>query len=578
MVFQGPPAKDTGIPIQKVLHLSSLLTPKVDLQGGNDEPFGYASREYLRSRLVGKQVQFTIETKVNEIELGHIVYDGADISIGLLREGLAKIRGERAKGKNAEEYEVAEERAKKERKNLWSDRPEKEPLYARRLSEKSVKQFADEFQGTLLNGIIDEIQPSKFTVYFPQQRFIGRVESPELQVVVLSEKTEGGESKNNAKEIRSVLESKILNREVQIYVRGVSAEGLISGYVKAEGFDSRKTMLTFGYAKLSKDALNILDVNEFKDLKAISHEAATKLRGLWKDQRENTSKTKSLEQTFVAKVVEIISGDSVKIINLETNESSRIYLSNVKAPIQGKSYAFEAKESLRKKTIGKKVKVEIEFSKNIPVKKDNGTTEDRNFIFASVFESGKNIGVQLVEEGLVSLQLPRGDDEFTKYIDELKQADEEAKKKRKGLHGDSVRIPVFNDITSGREGRYKVDITKSKTIYSFLKDEQRLSGVVEVVLNGSRLKIRMHQQSCYIILVLEGIRCLPNELEFKKWSQEALEYSKENISQRDVEIELSKLDKKGIFHGTVYLDRKNYALEMLERGLAVNFGKVNAKY
>jgi hypothetical protein len=41
---------------------------------------------------------------VNEIELGHIVYDGADISIGLLREGLAKIRGERAKGKNAEEY------------------------------------------------------------------------------------------------------------------------------------------------------------------------------------------------------------------------------------------------------------------------------------------------------------------------------------------------------------------------------------------------------------------------------------------------------------------------------------------
>lgn len=93
MVFQGPPAKDTGIPIQKVLHLSSLLTPKVDLQGGLDEPFGYASREYLRSRLVGKQVQFTIETKVNEIELGHVNYEGADISIGLLREGLAKIRG-----------------------------------------------------------------------------------------------------------------------------------------------------------------------------------------------------------------------------------------------------------------------------------------------------------------------------------------------------------------------------------------------------------------------------------------------------------------------------------------------------
>jgi len=139
-------------------------------------------------------------------------------------------------------------------------------------------------------------------------------------------------------------------------------------------------------------------------------------------------------------------------------------------------------------------------------------------------------------------------------------------------------VPVFNDITSGREGRYKVDIAKSKSIFSFLKDEKRLSGVVEVVLNGSRLKIRMHQQSCYIILVLEGIRCLPNEGEFKKWSQEALEYSKENISQHDVDIELSKIDKKGIFHGTIYIDRKNYALELLERGLAINFGKVNPKY
>jgi hypothetical protein len=53
-------------------------------------------------------------------------------------------------------------------------------------------------------------------------------------------------------------------------------------------------MLTFGYAKLSKDALNILDVTEYKDLKAISHEAATKARGLWKDHKDASSKTKSL--------------------------------------------------------------------------------------------------------------------------------------------------------------------------------------------------------------------------------------------------------------------------------------------
>lgn len=65
-----------------------------------------------------------------------------------------------------------------------------------------------------------------------------------------------------------------------------------------------------------------------------------------------------------------------------------------------------------------------------------------------------------------------------------------------------MRIPIFNDITSGRDGKHKVDIAKSKAIYNFLKDEKKLTGVVEFVLNGSRFKIRMHQQSCYIILVV----------------------------------------------------------------------------
>jgi len=62
----------------------------------------------------------------------------------------------------------------------------------------------------------------------------------------------------------------VLNKEVQVFVRGLSPEGLLSGHIRTENFDSRKTLLKFGYAKLSKDALNILDGNEFKDLKAIS--------------------------------------------------------------------------------------------------------------------------------------------------------------------------------------------------------------------------------------------------------------------------------------------------------------------
>lgn len=98
----------------------------------------------------------------------------------------------------------------------------------------------------------------------------------------------------------------------------------------------------------------------------------------------------------MGRVIEVLSGDSLKVQNLEQNETVRIYLSNVKAPALGKPFAFEAKEALRKRTIGRKVKVDIEFSKNIPVKKDD-KTEEKNFVFATIFENGKNIGATLLE-------------------------------------------------------------------------------------------------------------------------------------------------------------------------------------
>lgn len=43
-----------------------------------------------------------------------------------------------------------------------------------------------------------------------------------------------------------------------MFVRGVAGPDLISGYITFDGNDNRKIMLKFGYAKLSKDVINIL--------------------------------------------------------------------------------------------------------------------------------------------------------------------------------------------------------------------------------------------------------------------------------------------------------------------------------
>jgi len=66
---------------------------------------------------------------------------------------------------------------------------------------------------------------------------------------------------------------------------------------------------------------------------------------------------------------------------------------------------------------------------------------------------------------------------------------------------------------------------KAKEAFNFLKEFKRLSGVVELVLNGSRMKVRVNEQSCYVLLLLDGVRCLPNDknlTDYDTWSNKAL--------------------------------------------------------
>lgn len=140
-----------------------------------------------------------------------------------------------------------------------------------------------------------------------------------------------------------------------------------------------------------------------------------------------------------------------------------------------------------------------------------------------------------------------------------------------------IKVPTFNDISGGK-GK-KVDAAKAKTLFEFLQDQPHLTGVTELVLNGSRFKVRFNQQHVMAILVLDGVRCLPNEGEYMKCSEDALQFSKMNALQRDFQIKLKRVDQKGIYHGTILINKKDYALDLIENGHAVVLNRnKNAKY
>ena len=50
----------------------------------------------------------------------------------------------------------------------------------------------------------------------------------------------------------------------------------------------------------------------------------------------------------------------------------------------------------------------------------------------------------------------------------------------------------------------------------------------------------------------------------KEFSNKAMQYLKDNLSQRDCEVLIDNCDNKCIFHGVIFLNNKNFNLELIE--------------
>jgi staphylococcal nuclease domain-containing protein 1 len=149
----------------------------------------------------------------------------------------------------------------------------------------------------------------------------------------------------------------------------------------------------------------------------------------------------------------------------------------------------------------------------------------------------------------------------------LKEAEEKARQAKLGLFSTQERVtPKFTDLTQS-----KTNVSKIKQFFSFNASEKKIPAVVDLVLNGSRFKVRLINQQTSIIFTLHGVRCLPNDSNVKasaEISQKALQYSKENLLQRDVEAEFDSVDATGAICGTLTLNKKNYGVNLIENGLA----------
>jgi staphylococcal nuclease domain-containing protein 1 len=552
---------------EKTFSLAHVSAPRMNKDG--DEPFAFQSREFIRNLAVGKDIKCSVSYTVpgSGREYGTAqLRDGTDLPDAAVKAGWLKVREDAGRKDDPEEVH---ERLQKLRDLETQAKNEGKGLHVGTGGMIEVQNdlggpsFFNEWKGKTVDGIIERVLSG--------DRLLARLllsEKKHLQVMTLlagirtpsTERTTNGQTQpaeEYGNEAKSFVESRLLQRQVKIKIIGASPQGQLVATVLHPRGNIAEFLLQDGLARCN-DFHSTLLGQDMAALRAAEKKAQEAKLRLHKHHVSKGTEGKDLEMT----VTKIIGADTV-IVKNKAGVEKRINFSSVRGPRTNESteapFKDEAKEFLRKKLIGKHVKVSIDGSK--PAQDGFEARE-----VATVTVAGKNIGLQLVQEGYASVIRHRKDDtDRASNYDELLAAQETAKEEKKGMwSGKAPKIKQFVDASESAQ--------KAKIQLSTLARQRKVPGVVDFCKSGSRFTILVPREGVKLTLVLAGVRApragrTPQE-QGEPFGNEALELANRRCNQRDCEIDVHDIDKVGGFIGDLYVNRESFAKVLVEEGLA----------
>lgn len=392
-----------------------------------------------------------------------------------------------------------------------------------------------------------------------------------------------------AREARHLTELRCLGKEVQLILQGISQHGMLvatvhhppagSLVIENDTFEDLATaLMQAGLGRAAEWSLDMMTSGAFK-LRELERAARQTKSGIWHDYVPQKTNTAKLNDRFHGPVIEIVSGDTIIVLDSLSGVERRVNLSSIRAPRAStrdrpaESWGNEAKEFLRQRIIGKDVDVSLEYTRKIPLQAGSEETRTLSLGTVMISENSKsdeikvnNVAELLLVRGLAQTVRHRGDEERSAHYEELVNAEDMGKKGKKGMWS-SKEPPVarFNDLTAPGSG------SKARQHLPFLQRAGKMLGVCEAVLGGSRLKIFIPKESVTIAFSPSGVRCPGKEEPFSK---EALAFTRSRALQRDVRVEIESVDKLGTFLGSIELVNPpkgitaDLAIDLLSSGLA----------
>jgi endonuclease YncB( thermonuclease family) len=464
--------------------------------------------------LAGKDVKFCNFTGAGKKQEAHIYLGDQNVAVQILRAGYANLDEdpeERRQPSEYDDYLDANREAKAGTKGIYSGSPKK---YGSNTSlPTNVEDLYKVTRDKTFSGYIDDCEYNfNFKMFIKEYENTMNILIKGITVPIISA--------DHAKLIRGFLYKNCIQQTLSYKVVEFSKDkdGLvvIEDNVSDDNSVTAK-LLRAGFARIESGAAMKLDHSYFLSLKLHEDFAKSNHSQIWKDFAGNTgsSFTKSM---FDAIVLEVHSADCVTVANSANPslEPQRLYLSNIQAQSMGnvnienstQPWAFEGKEFLRNLIIGKTVKCELEFKREIPIKDEDGNVQkDKTIVHqcCSLFIDGKNVSVEVLINGFAKCTSPRGNDPFKHKVKEMNEAEDTAKKSGIAVHSKKTAPQhKYWDLTTP-ENRKKMKNFNLSGLNG------TVMGVCEHVFNGARLKIRVDTEKYYINFQLNGIQALRND-------------------------------------------------------------------
>ena len=368
---------------------------------------------------VGKVIQFKIlyriPTGVKRDYGTVILQSGESLPEAALAEGWVKLRDDAGRKDESEEskallekLELQEAKAKHDSKGIWAGEGGKlETVY----EISDAKAFVEQWHGKSVDGIVERVLTGDRVVLR-----LFTAPSKHIQILVLvagiraptTKRINPSDGKEQpaepfGTESHQFVETRLLQRNVSVDVLGLSPQGTLICTIKHPKGSIADFLLKAGLARCTDFHSTMLG-SQMAALRQAEKQAKDKKLGVFQGI---TTTTQSPSSTDIEATVSRVQTADTVYVRTRSGEEKRVSLSSIRQPkptdARQAPFQADAKEFLRKRLIGKHVRVTIDGKK--PASEGY---EEREVVTVTV--NNKNAALLLVEAGYASVIRHRRDD------------------------------------------------------------------------------------------------------------------------------------------------------------------------